>query len=147
MDPYSAEGELINIHNFFHQGQLQEVVDFDTTALSPENQLPARVLQLRSRIELGQAEDVLAEVQGESEPELVAVSAVAEMKLGKTDSAVSTIEKLAAQNGDNAVVQVLGGSVLASAGKSEDALALLSAHESNRTSSIRKDCRYRQTAN
>jgi coatomer protein complex subunit epsilon len=26
MDPYSTEGELINIHSHFHQGQYQEVV-------------------------------------------------------------------------------------------------------------------------
>lgn len=136
MDPYSAEGELINIHNFFHQGQYQEVVDFDTSSLSPENNLPARVLQLRARIALGQAEDVLADVQGESEPELVAVGALAGLSLGTTDSAVSTIEKLAAEHGDNGVVQVVGGTVLQAAGKSEDALALLSGHESNRRWSI-----------
>ena len=88
MDPYSAEGELINIHNHFHQGQYQEVVDFDTSSLSPENALPARLLQLRARIALGQAEDVLAEVQGEDDPGLAAVGALAEATLGKTDSAV-----------------------------------------------------------
>ena len=63
MDPYSAEGELINIHNHFHQGQYQEVVDFDVSSLSPENALAARVLQLRARVALGQAEGVLAEVR------------------------------------------------------------------------------------
>ncbi|KAK1771103.1 coatomer epsilon subunit-domain-containing protein [Phialemonium atrogriseum] len=131
MDPYSAEGELINIHNHFHQGQYQEVVDFDTSSLSPENSLPARVLQLRARIALGQAEDVVADVQGEDEPELAAVGALAELSLGKTDSAVRTVEKLAASSADNAVVQAVGGAVLQAAGKSEEALALLSQHQGN----------------
>lgn len=135
MDPYSAEGELINIHNHFHQGQYQEVVDFDTSSLSPENSLPARVLQLRARIALGQAEDVVADVQGEDEPELAAVGALAELSLGKTDSAVRTVEKLAASSADNAVVQAVGGAVLQAAGKSEEALALLSQHQGNRRSS------------
>ncbi|KAH9885198.1 coatomer epsilon subunit-domain-containing protein [Xylariomycetidae sp. FL2044] len=128
MDPYSAEGELINIHNHFHQGQYQEVIDFDTSALSAENALPARVLVLRSRIALGQAEDVLADIQGKSEPELAAVGALAELTLGKTDAAVKTIEELVSSAADNQTVQVVGGIVLQAAGKSDDALALLSQH-------------------
>ncbi|UQC84708.1 coatomer epsilon subunit [Colletotrichum lupini] len=129
MDPYSAEGELINVHNYFHQGQYQEVIDYDTSALSSENELPARVLVLRARIALGQAEDVIADVQGEKEPELVALGALAESALGKTDSAVKTIEKLAASEGENATVQIVGGTILQAAGKSEEALALLSQHQ------------------
>ncbi|KAK0616065.1 coatomer epsilon subunit-domain-containing protein [Bombardia bombarda] len=131
MDPYSAEGELINIHNFFHQGQFQEVIDFDTSTLSAENALPARVLQLRARLALGQADDVLADVQGETEPELEAVGALAEHALGNTDAAVKTVEKLAQESPDNAAVQTLGGTVLQAAGKSEEALALLSQHTGN----------------
>lgn len=129
MDPYSAEGELINIHNHFHQAQYQEVIDFDTSSFAPENALAARVLVLRSRIALGQAQDVLSEVKGEKEPELEAVGALAECTLGKTDSAAQTIEKLAASSGDNVTVQVVGGTVLQAAGKPEEALALLSQHQ------------------
>ncbi|KAI0474447.1 coatomer epsilon subunit-domain-containing protein [Xylaria cf. heliscus] len=129
MDPYSAEGELINIHNFFHQGQYQEVVDFDTSALSPENETAARVLALRARVALGQAEDVLADVQGEtSVPEFAAVAALAQSALGQTEDAVQAVEKLAESAGDNQTVQVLGGIVLQAAGKSDEALALLSKH-------------------
>jgi coatomer protein complex subunit epsilon len=132
MDPYSTEGELINIHNYFHQGQYQEVVDFDTSSFSPDNALPARVLVLRARLALGQAEDVLSEVKGESEPELQALGALAESNLGKTDSAVETIEKLASSAADNTTVQVIGGTVLQAAGKSEEALALLTQHQGSR---------------
>ncbi|KAI0902777.1 coatomer epsilon subunit-domain-containing protein [Ustulina deusta] len=129
MDPYSAEGELINIHNYFHQGQFQEVIDFDTSSLSPENEVPARVLAQRARIALGQAEDVLADVQGETEePEFAAVAALAQSALGQTDDAAQAIEELAQSAGDNQTVQVLGGIVLQAAGKSDEALALLSKH-------------------
>lgn len=133
MDPYSAEGELINIHNHFHQGQYQEVIDFDTSSFSPENALPARVLALRSQIALGNAQDVLADVKGESEPELQVLGALAQFTLGKVDAAVQTVEKVASSAGDNATVQVIGGTVLQNAGKSEEALALLSQHSGSRT--------------
>ncbi|KAK4141294.1 coatomer epsilon subunit-domain-containing protein [Dichotomopilus funicola] len=133
MDPYSAEGELINIHNHFHQGQFPEVIDFDTSSLSPENALPARVLQLRARIALGQADDVLADIQGETDahPELAAVAALAELALGRADEAAEKVEKLVQSDaaGENATVQVLGGTVLQAAGKSEEALALLGKHQ------------------
>ncbi len=132
MDPYSAEGELINIHNHFHQGQYQEVVDFDTSSFSPDNELPTRLLVLRARIALGQAQAVLADVKGASEPELQAVGALAEQALGKTDAAVSAVEKLAASHADNVAVQIIGGTVLQAAGKSEEALALLSQHQGSR---------------
>ncbi|KAI0107254.1 coatomer epsilon subunit-domain-containing protein [Nemania sp. FL0031] len=129
MDPYSAEGELINIHNYFHQGQYQEVIDFDTSSLSPENEVPARVLVQRARIALGQAEDVLADVQDEtSEPEFAAVAALAQSALGQTEEAVQAIEELAQTAGDNQTVQVLGGIVLQAADKPDEALALLSKH-------------------
>jgi coatomer subunit epsilon len=129
MDPYSAEGELINIHNYFHQGQYQEVIDFDTSAFSADNALPARVLVLRARLALGQAKDVLDEIKGEKGPDLEAVAALAELGLGKADSAAEKIEKLAASAGDNVTVQIVGGTVLQAAGKSEEALALLSQHQ------------------
>ncbi len=137
MDPFSAEGELINIHNHFHQGQYQEVVDFDTSALSSENALPARILQLRARVALGQFEDVLADVQGETEPELQAVAALAEQAKGDTEAAVQIAEKLAKEAADNATVQILAGMVLQAAGRSEEALALLSQHQGNCESHIR----------
>ncbi|KAJ4306223.1 hypothetical protein N0V88_001019 [Collariella sp. IMI 366227] len=133
MDPYSAEGELINIHNHFHQGQYQLVADFDTSTLSPDNALPARVLQLRARIALGQAADALAEVKGENAPELVAVGALALQALGNAEQAVGMIEKLTAREAaaENGTVQVVGGTVLAAAGKAEEALALLGRHQGN----------------
>lgn len=137
MDPYSSEGELINIHTAFHQYQYESVVsDFDPSSFSTENHLPARILQLRARIALGQADDVFSETKGEKQPELAAVNALALAGQGKTEQAVEAVEKLLSDGGDavaeNAIVQVVGGTVLAGAGKSEEALALLGRHQGNR---------------
>jgi coatomer protein complex subunit epsilon len=132
MDPFSAEGELLSLHNHFHQSQYQEVISFDTSSLSPENVFPARVLSLRAQVALGQTEDVIADVQGEGEPELLAVAAFAEFAAGNEAKAVKAVEELAGEVGDNETVQVLGGTVLQAAGKSEEALALLSQHQGNR---------------
>lgn len=132
MDPFSAEGELLNLLNFFHQGQYQEAVDFDSSSLSPENALPARIISLRSQIALGQAEEVIADVQGEDEPELVAVGALAEWESGDEAKALATAEKLAQSNGDDASVQILAGLVLQKGGKSEEALTLLGKHQGSR---------------
>lgn len=145
MDPYSSEGELINIHAAFHQYQYESVLnDFDPSSFSAENHLPARVLQLRARIALGQAKDVLDEIKGESkqQPELAVVSALATLSLGgggqegEKEKAVDAVTKLLEEGGDtvaeNPIVQVVGGSVLAAAGKEEEALALLGRHQGNR---------------
>lgn len=137
MDPYSSEGELINIHAAFHQYQYQSVLDdFDPSSFSPENHLPARILQLRSRVALGQAQDVLDEVSGEKQPELAAAAALASLSVKGPEAAAEAVESLLAEGGDaageNAIVQVLGGTVLAAAGKTDEALALLGRHQGNR---------------
>lgn len=131
MDPYSAEGELVNISNNFFQGQWQEVVDFDTSAFSADNALPARVLVLRARLALGQAEDVLAEVKGAEEPDLKAIAALAEFQLGKDSTAV-----IGTLPSDNLTVQIVGGTLLQAAGKSEEAIALLTQHQGSRMFSL-----------
>ena len=128
MDPFGAEGELINMHNTFHQGQFTQVLDFDTSALSPENKMTARVLKLRAQIAMGQADEVLAQVKGESAQDLEAVAALAQMSLGKADAAVAAVEKLMANNTDNTNVLVLCGTVLQAAGKSDEALNVLGRH-------------------
>ncbi|KAL3479757.1 coatomer epsilon subunit-domain-containing protein [Aspergillus californicus] len=132
MDPFSTEGELININNAFHQGQYQKVVDFNTSSFSPENSLPARILQLRARIALGDPEQVLADVDGEEEtPDLAAVKALAQHATGDAESALQLVQDLAENYPDNVTVQTLGGTVLQAQGKSEEALALLAKHQGN----------------
>lgn len=150
MDPFSAEGgsssivprysyeeanrqsELLNIHNAFHQGRYQTVVDFDISSLSAENKLPARVLALRAKIALGHANDVLAELEGESDnPDLMAVTAFAQYVADDIPSALEAAEQLVENFSENSTVQILGATVLQGAGKSDDALALLAKHQGN----------------
>ncbi|OJD14722.1 hypothetical protein AJ78_04947 [Emergomyces pasteurianus Ep9510] len=132
MDPFSAEGELLNIHNAFHQGQYQVVVDFDTSSFSPENSLAARVLKLRAKIALGQTEDVLSEVEGEeSVPDLAAVKVLAQQTAGDEAAALKGAEELVANHTENATIQVLVGTVLQAQGKSDEALTILSKHQGN----------------
>ncbi|GAQ10621.1 coatomer subunit epsilon [Aspergillus lentulus] len=132
MDPFSTEGELINIHNAFHQGQYQNVIDFDTSALSPDNHLTARILQLRAQLAVGQTVEVLSAVDGEDEnPELAAVKALAQLAAGDAESALQLTQELAENYPENPSVQVLGGTVLQAQGRSEEALAVLTKHQGN----------------
>lgn len=129
MDPFSAEGELLNLFNYLHQGQFAEAIDFDTSALSPENALPARVLSLRAQLALHQYAEVLKSVTGAAEPELRAVGALATFLSGKSEKGVAMAEALAQSESENATVQVLAGTVLQAGGKSEEALTLLGLHQ------------------
>ena len=65
------------------------MIDFETAALSPENQLPAQVLRLRAQIALGQFDESLAEPSIEEDsPDLSAVRALALQSSGNTDAAL-----------------------------------------------------------
>ncbi|KAL6708530.1 hypothetical protein ACN47E_002511 [Coniothyrium glycines] len=128
MDPYSPEGELINIHSAFHAGAYQQVLDFDTSSFSNSNSLPVRVLQLRSQIALGQASAVSASLANEKTPDLVAVKLLADYEQGK--DVVAQAKKLAEQSGqDNLTVQLCVGMILERAGETEAALDILSKHQ------------------
>ncbi|KAH8722747.1 coatomer epsilon subunit-domain-containing protein [Phaeosphaeriaceae sp. PMI808] len=128
MDPYSPEGELINIHSAFHAGAFQQVLDFDTSSFSSSNATPVRVLQLRSKIALGQAQAVSTELASEKTPDLIAVKLLADSQQGK--DVLSQAKKLAEQYGqENLSVQLLVGIILEKAGETEEALALLSKHQ------------------
>lgn len=124
--------ELLNIHNAFHSGQYQNVIDFDAAALSSDNQLTARVLKLRAQIALGQASEVLADVSGEEDsPDLAAVKALAQQTTGDAEAALQLAQDLAENYPDNGTVEVLAGTVLQAQGRSEEAIALLSKHQGN----------------
>ncbi|KAL1892578.1 hypothetical protein Cpir12675_004466 [Ceratocystis pirilliformis] len=129
MDPYSSEGELINMHNAFHQGQYQEVIDFDVSDLSPENEKPARILTLRARLALGQHMAVLDELKGTDDVALQAVASLALNQAGQTDKALSLAERLVESAPEDTTVQTLVGTVLQAAGRSDEALALLGGHQ------------------
>lgn len=119
------------MHTAFHQSQYQEVIDFDTSSFSSENELPARILQLRAQLALHQYSDVLSTVSASSAkttPDLAAVRACASYLSGQT-SALADAETLAESHSDNLSVQLLAGTVLAAAGDYDKALTLLSKHQ------------------
>ncbi|KAL9582310.1 MAG: hypothetical protein Q9212_003368 [Teloschistes hypoglaucus] len=131
MDPFSAEGELLTIHNAFHQGQYQAVLDFDTSSLSQSNITTARVLKLRAQIANGDVQGALASIEKEKGPDFDAVRAFAQHSKGETSTAEKQIEQLVEKFSENATVQILGGIVLQAAGRTEEALSLLSKHQGN----------------
>ncbi|KAH7386099.1 coatomer subunit epsilon [Pyrenochaeta sp. MPI-SDFR-AT-0127] len=128
MDPYSPEGELINIHSAFHAGAYQQVIDFDTSSFSSSNALPIRILKLRSQIALGQAKSVSTKLASEKTPDLVAVKLLADSEQGK--DIITQAQKLAEQHGqENLNVQLCVGIILEKVGETEAALELLSKHQ------------------
>ncbi|KAA8902577.1 coatomer epsilon subunit-domain-containing protein [Sphaerosporella brunnea] len=128
MDPFSSEGELLNLHNSFHQGQYTSVISESTAGLSPTNQTAAKVYILRARIQTGEAAAVIQELSDATEPDLKAVKAFAEYTLNAN---AAEMEQLVAAEAENATVQVLGATVLHLEGRSEEALALLGKHQGN----------------
>ncbi|KAL9026035.1 MAG: hypothetical protein Q9196_005242, partial [Gyalolechia fulgens] len=132
MDPFSAEGELLTVHNAFHQGQYQAVLDFDTSSLSQSNIIPARVLKLRARIASGDAQGALSSMEKDTAgPDFLAVKAFAQYSLGDTPAAMKQIEQIVGSSSENATVQILGGIVLQLEDRTEEALSLLSKHQGN----------------
>lgn len=133
MDPFSSDGELVNIHTAFIQGQYQLVLsDFSPSDFSESNRLAVQVLQHRAQIELGQAAEVLSAVKASSSsssPDLAAVRVYATFASTQNDASVTEAEQLAEAQGDNLTVQLLCGTVLARAGKQEQALQLLAKHQ------------------
>ena len=62
-------------------------------------------------------------------PDFKAVKAFAQYSSGSTSNAVSEIQNLVEADPENTTVQLLGGIVLQAAGKTEEALSLLSKHQ------------------
>lgn len=112
---------------------------YDVTTLSEANVPFARILQLRSRIALGEYDAVVAEcdkdlkAKGENAVDLQAVMMFAAYSKaaakGGASSGVEPAEKLAAEQGGNLTVQLLAGTVLAREGKDKEVLALLAGHQ------------------
>ncbi|KJX97077.1 coatomer subunit epsilon like protein [Zymoseptoria brevis] len=133
MDPFGAEGELVNIHTAFIQGQYESVLsDYEPSSFSDSNKLPIQVLQYRAQLALGQHSQVLEAIPASAakqNPDLAAVRTLATYLSKPSESAVSEAESLSESVGDNLSVQLLCSTVLARAGKQEQAIQLLSKHQ------------------
>ena len=134
MDPFSAEGELVNIHTAFTQGQYTTVLaDFSPPDFSPPNRLPVQILQYRAQCALGQYDEVIGSISdadAKSTPDLAAARTYASFLQHGSDDAVAEAERLAEkEGGENLTVQLLCGTILARAGKPEKAVEVLSRHQ------------------
>lgn len=108
------------------------MIDFDISSISSENVISARVLQLRAQVASNQAEKAVASAQKERDaPEFAAVQALALYAKGNTTAGLRAMEELLQSVPENATVQVLGGTLLHDAGKSEEALTILTKHQGN----------------
>jgi coatomer protein complex subunit epsilon len=132
MDPFSSEGELVNIHTAFIQSQYNTVLsDFDPTSFSASNKLPVQILQYRAQCALGQYDEVISSISdsdAKSTPDLAAVRVYTSHLQRSSEDAVAEAERLSESHAENLSVQLLCGTVLARAGKEDKALALLSNH-------------------
>ena len=130
MDPFSGEGELLNLTTAFYTHAYQTVLDFDTSALSSQNKSAAQILRYRAQIATGNASSVISSLRNAKDPASRSILALAQHSSGDT-SALSTAESLAESDGEDPVVQICAGTVLASAGEFAKATELLSKHQGN----------------
>ncbi|KAJ4511764.1 hypothetical protein HRR83_004198 [Exophiala dermatitidis] len=133
MDPFSGEGELLNITTAFYTHAYQTVLDYDTSALSTENQKTAQLLKYRAQIALGQASSVLSSsLKTAKDAASKSILALAQQQQDPSStSAVQTALSLAESDGEDPTVQICAGTVLAAAGEYAKAIELLSKHQGN----------------
>lgn len=132
-DPFSADGELVNIHTAFIQSQYNSVMaDYTPSDFSASNSLPVQILQYRAQCALGQYDEVIGAISdsdAQRTPDLAAVRTWASYLQKGDDGAVAEAERLAASHGDNLTVQLLCSAILARSGHEDQALQLLAQHQ------------------
>ena len=123
--------ELYQIRSYFYQGNYQGVLNEQIGSLSRSDL--AQIYQYRSRIELGQASQVVEEMgeAGSTGAGFDAIKAYAEYRSGDTQRAVEDMLELIQADPEDDVVQVIGATVLTLEGRTDEALELLSKHENN----------------
>jgi coatomer subunit epsilon len=127
----TASTELLTITTHFHTHAHTRVIDHDTAPLSPANRNIAKILQYRSRIALGQSRQVLSELSSAKDVPSQAIQALAHQSLGNSAKGVELARALADKEGENSVVQIICGTVLAAAGEYDKAVELLGKHQGN----------------
>lgn len=122
--------ELLNISTAFYTHAYRTVLDFDTTSLSSENKKTAQLLKYRAQIALGQSSSVISSLKSSKDPASRSIVALAQQSTGDA-SAVDTASSLAESDPEDAVVQVVAGTILAAAGEYPKAIELLNKHQGN----------------
>ncbi|KAI1610401.1 coatomer epsilon subunit-domain-containing protein [Exophiala viscosa] len=122
MDPFSGEGELLNITTAFHTHAYQAVLDFDTSALSPENKSTAQILKYRAQIALGESSQVISSLKSAKDAPSRSLLALAQQD-------TSAASSLAESDPEDPAVQICAGTVLAAAGDYSTAIDLLTKHQ------------------
>ncbi len=130
MDPFSGEGELLNITTAFYTHAYQTVLDFDTSALSAQNKASAQILKYRAQIALGNSSSVVSSLRNAKDASSRSIVAFAQHASGDAKG-LSAASDLAETDGEDGVVQICAGTVLASAGEYATASDLLSKHQGN----------------
>lgn len=128
MDPFSGEGELLNITTAFYTHAYQTVTDFDTSALSASNKAAAQILKYRAQIALGHSSQVTSSLKSSKDPASRSIAALAQHMLGDAKG-LETATALAESDSEDATVQLCAGTILASAGEYPTAIELLQKHQ------------------
>jgi coatomer protein complex subunit epsilon len=128
---YAHVTELYQIRSYFYQGNFLNVVNEPVANMSRSDE--AQLYKYRSRIELGQAVEVAAEMSeaGSTGGGFEAVRAYAEYRAGEKHKAVEDINELVQADSEDDTVQVIGATILYAEGRVDEALDLLSKHENN----------------
>ncbi len=122
--------ELLNISTAFYTHAYSSVLEVETSSLSPQNRATAQILKYRAQIALHQAREVLTVVSSAKDPASQSIKALAQYKLGQS-SGVQLATSLAENEGEDPVVQIVCGTVLASSGSVPEAIDVLSKHQGN----------------
>ena len=128
MDPFSGEGELLNITTAFYSHDYSSVIEFDTSPLSAQNKASAQILKYRAQIATGKASSVISSLKSSKDSASRSIVALAQQASGESE-ALGTAEELAESESEDPVVQICAGSVLAMAGEYAKAIELLQKHQ------------------
>lgn len=130
MDAFSGEAELLSITTAFYTHAYPAVLSYDTTPLSEQNKTAARILKYRAQIALGKSGEVLQAIGSAKEPSSQAIKSLA-LYASDNPAGLQLATQLAETEGEDPVVQICCGIVLASAGEISQAIDLLLKHQGN----------------
>lgn len=121
--------ELLNISTAFYTHAYQSVISFDTSALSAENKTQAQLLKYRAQIAIGESSSVISSLKQSQDAAARSIVALAQDASGNHSSALEAALSLADSDGEDNVVQICAGTVLAANQEYSKAVELLSKHQ------------------